>query len=56
MFGTYHDHAVSERWHRGASRAHRHGTPHSRFLLSLDRMLYVASAALAGCILTILLT
>lgn len=54
MFGTYH--VESGRWNRGAQRAHRDGTPHTRFLTSLDRMLYVATAALAACVLTILLT
>ena len=54
MFGTYH--VDSGRWHRGAQRTHRDGTPHTRFLMSLDRMLYVATAALAACVLTIILT
>ena len=54
MLGTYH--VPSGRWHRGAQRLRREGTPYLRFLLSLDRMLYVASAALAACVLTILLT
>jgi hypothetical protein len=52
MAGT---HVESGRWHRGAQRAQREGTPYTRFLVSIDRMLYVASAALAGCVLTILL-
>jgi hypothetical protein len=54
MFGSYH--VESDRWQRGAQRAHRDGTPYTRFLLNVDRMLYVASAALAACVLTILLT
>ena len=54
MLGTYH--VPSGRWHRGAQRLRREGTPYLNFLLSLDRMLYVASAAFAACVLTILLT
>jgi hypothetical protein len=54
MFGTYH--VDSGRWHRGAQRTHRDGTPHSRFLLSVDRMFYIATAAFAASLLTILLT
>ena len=45
----------SGRWQRGATRTQRDGTPYNRFLLSLDRLLYLASAALGACVLTILL-
>jgi hypothetical protein len=54
MFGTFH--VESGRWQRGAQRAQRDGTPYNRFLLSVDHMLYIASAAFAACVLTILLT
>ena len=47
-----------DRWHRAVDRAQRH-QPQDRFsafMVSIDRLLYVAVAALAVCLVLILVT
>jgi hypothetical protein len=55
MFGTWDrfPSAIGRR-HRDAQAA-RHAGPMDTFLVSVDRMFYVASAALAACLLAIVL-
>jgi hypothetical protein len=55
MFGTWDRFpAAIGRRHRGAQAA-RHAEPMDTFLVSVDRMFYVASTVLAACLLAIAL-
>jgi hypothetical protein len=54
MFGTW------DRFPAAAGRRHRdvaprHGEPFDRFLVNVDRLIYLASAALAVCLIAIVM-
>ncbi|HEV7800986.1 MAG TPA: hypothetical protein VGP15_07900 [Burkholderiales bacterium] len=55
MFGTW-ERAHTGRWQRAAEHPRRAREPMSEFLSNVDVMLYVASAALAVCIVALLVT
>ena len=58
MFWTYDRYQPAQqaaRWGRHAERTRRGGDQLGKFLLSVDRMLFVASAAFVACVVAILI-
>ena len=57
MFWTYDRYQPTQaaRWGRQADRTRHGGDQLGKFLLSVDRMLFVATAAFAACVVAILL-
>jgi hypothetical protein len=57
MFWTYdpYQRVQAARWGRHADRSRHGGDPLAKLLLSVDRMLYIASAAFVACVVAIII-